>query len=44
MKLRFLLYQIGAAPDAVEIDEALELCEMYSEHRASLCCPLMENS
>jgi hypothetical protein len=31
MKLRYILYRIGAEPRRVELDEALQLAEIYAE-------------
>jgi len=41
MKLRFLLLRMGARPEGVEIDEAVELVKLYNEERAQLLCPLL---
>ncbi len=42
MKIRFILYKIGANPDQTEINEALPLLDLYNEDRAAFLCPLLE--
>lgn len=44
MKLRYILYRIGANPDDSELDEALELSGMYSDEYAARVCPLLGES
>lgn len=39
MKLRYILYRIGAEPRRVELDEALQLAEIYAEEASARFCP-----
>jgi hypothetical protein len=41
MRIRYVLYRLGADPGEIEIDEALPLVELYHEERAQVLCPLV---
>ena len=41
MRLRYILYQIGADPAIIELEEAVELAELYTEEATARFCPLM---
>lgn len=43
MKMRYVMYRIGADPSEIEIDEAVELAEFYYEERVQGLCPLVGN-
>jgi hypothetical protein len=44
MKLRYVLYRLGADPSITELDEALELSSLYSEESSARFCPLLGES
>ncbi|MFA6911369.1 MAG: hypothetical protein WCQ59_09635 [Candidatus Cloacimonadaceae bacterium] len=44
MKLRYVLYRLGADPNNVELDEALELSALYTEESSARFCPLLGES
>ncbi len=41
MRIRYVLYRVGADPGKVEIDEAGPLVELWSEERAQMLCPFL---
>lgn len=44
MKLRYVLHRLGADPGKIELDEALELCALYSEESFARFCPFLGES
>lgn len=42
MKMRYVMCRIGCDPSEIEIDEAVELAELYYEERVQGVCPLVE--
>jgi hypothetical protein len=41
MNLRYMLYRIGARPHLTELDEAVQLAELYAEEVAARFCPFL---
>ncbi|HOF59455.1 MAG TPA: hypothetical protein PK726_02610 [Candidatus Cloacimonadota bacterium] len=39
--MRYILYRVGAEPAEVELDEAVELAELYTEEAGARFCPFM---